>query len=214
MSILGSERDLTRGRDVIDTLAPADQEFADVVWEQHCLGLEIELIVRSTRHSANRVSDVLSRIQMQLATATARGAIISVGYEGRALDEFVALLLGHAVDTLVDVRMTPLSRKKGFSKQKLSDALESAGIAYVHERELGNPKDNRQPFRDGNLDEGRARFFAILDEQHEALDRLVAMLDVSRVALLCFERDHDFCHRSCIAERVTERQPAIEVVYA
>jgi hypothetical protein len=208
------ERALARGRAIIATLPPADQRLADVAWELHCNDFDIELIVRTIGRSAARVSTALEAIQARLVNDLARGALVSVGYEGRALEDFVALLLTHEVETVVDVRMTPLSRKRGFSKRKLADALEDAGIGYVHERDLGNPKDNRQPFHDGNLDEGRARFFGILDEQHAALDRVVEMLDVSRVALLCFEREHDSCHRSCITERVTERRPDVDVVYA
>lgn len=207
-------RALERGREIIATLPDVDRELADVAWALHCHDCDIELIVRTTGRCEARVSAALEAIQARLANDLACGALVSVGYEGRALEDFVALLLTHEVETVVDVRMTPLSRKKGFSKRKLADALEDAGIGYVHERDLGNPKDNRQPFHNGNLDEGRARFFGILDEQHAALDRVVEMLDVSRIALLCFEREHDSCHRSCIAERVTERRPDLDVVYA
>jgi hypothetical protein len=33
------------------------------------------------------------------------------------------------------------------SKRKLAAALADAGIDYMHLPALGNPKDNRQPFR-------------------------------------------------------------------
>jgi hypothetical protein len=33
------------------------------------------------------------------------------------------------------------------SKRKLAAALGEAGIGYVHLPALGNPKDNREPFR-------------------------------------------------------------------
>jgi len=54
------------------------------------------------------------------------GTIVSIGYEGRSLDEFVQALKGHRVDVLIDVRLTPISRKKGFSKTALSEALWSS----------------------------------------------------------------------------------------
>ncbi|WTY53947.1 DUF488 domain-containing protein [Micromonospora sp. NBC_01412] len=42
--------------------------------------------------------------------------------------------------------MTPISRKRGFSKSALSQALATQGIVYEHRRELGNPKENRPGF--------------------------------------------------------------------
>ncbi|MFE2500029.1 DUF488 family protein [Streptomyces scopuliridis] len=46
---------------------------------------------------------------------------------------------------VADVRLTPISRKPGFSKTRLPHALDEAGITYTHLRALGNPKDNRAP---------------------------------------------------------------------
>jgi len=63
------------------------------------------------------------------------GTIVSVGYERRTSEELVSLLVSNRVDVLVDVRLTPLSRKRGLSKTALREALESAGIEYLHERE-------------------------------------------------------------------------------
>lgn len=58
---------------------------------------------------------------------------------------------------LVDVRLTPLSRKPRLSKTKLAAALADVGIEYVHHRALGNPKDNRAGFREGQP-ASRARY--------------------------------------------------------
>ncbi|MCQ3808644.1 MAG: DUF488 domain-containing protein [Acidimicrobiia bacterium] len=33
----------------------------------------------------------------------------------------------------------------------------------------------------------------------------------SRIALLCYERDHDQCHRSCILDVVQRDDPALSV---
>ena len=73
--------------------------------------------------------------------------VISVGYQQRTLEELLELLQSYNVNVLVDVRLTPISRKRGFSKTALSNALSAVGIEYRHERELGNPKDNRDHFR-------------------------------------------------------------------
>jgi len=131
----------------------------------------------------------------------------SVGYEGRDIDSFVASLLDSRINVVADVRLTPISRKKGFSKTRLGQALGEAGIEYTHLRGLGNPKDNRAPFWDGRLDVGRARFRDVLrsEEAQADLDRLAEHAQQSRVAVLCFEKDETRCHRKVVLETVRER---------
>jgi Protein of unknown function, DUF488 len=55
--------------------------------------------------------------------------LFTVGYEGRSIDELVDALPGAGVERLVDVRELPLSRRRGFSKTALGDALRRAGIS-------------------------------------------------------------------------------------
>ncbi|HEX8508590.1 MAG TPA: DUF488 domain-containing protein [Propionibacteriaceae bacterium] len=70
--------------------------------------------------------------------------LISVGYEGRDVEGLVASLTQQRVAVLVDVRLTPLSRKPGLSKKRLASTLAEHGIDYLHLPALGNPKDNRR----------------------------------------------------------------------
>jgi hypothetical protein len=60
------------------------------------------------------------------------------------------------------------------SKRKLAAALADAGIDYMHLPALGNPKDNRQPFRTGDA-ASRQRFRARLNDE-------VAMQAVNHIA--------------------------------
>lgn len=131
--------------------------------------------------------------------------LISIGYEGRNVDQVVGALQKSQVQILVDVRMTPISRKRGLSKTALRTALEAAGIQYFHYRELGNPKDNRDSFRKGSL-ESRRRFRDLLegDEATIAIQHVTELLDYGTVALMCFERDHALCHREIVAEVIAE----------
>lgn len=45
--------------------------------------------------------------------SVAAGGLMGIGYEGRAIGEFVDSLLAEGVTHLVDVRLTPISRKPG-----------------------------------------------------------------------------------------------------
>lgn len=136
--------------------------------------------------------------------------ILGVGYQGRTQAEVIDDLRAQAVTVLVDVRLTPLSRRTGLSKTALALAVRAAGIEYLHMRELGNPKTNRAGFADigGPLGLAARKHYArLLNNQaaNEALDLLATRAASQRVALLCFESDQDTCHRAVIIEAVLAR---------
>ena len=74
-------------------------------------------------------------------------SIFTIGYEGLNIDNFLALLRSGCVETVVDIRELPLSRKRGFSKNGLRDMLNANGFAYRHMSELGCPKPIRDQYR-------------------------------------------------------------------
>jgi len=130
--------------------------------------------------------------------------IVSVGYEGRSIDDFVADLVEAGVQTVADVRLNAISRKAGFSKTRLKDALAAAGIDYRHMRSLGNAKENRSPFWEGRVEEGRRVFRQAIQnpEAESSLDELSALVRDQVVAVLCFETDVEKCHRKVIIDEV------------
>ena len=65
--------------------------------------------------------------------------ITGLGYQGLTIDEYTQKLVEQNIQTVVDVRLTPILRKSGFSKTRLKNHLEKHGINYVHFRELGKP---------------------------------------------------------------------------
>lgn len=132
--------------------------------------------------------------------------IIGVGYEGGTVDGVVGDLVTSGVGVLVDVRLTPLSRKPGFSKRALSQQLSAAGIEYVHLPELGNPKWNRPGFAaDGaERQEARNNYRNGLQSPDAiaALNRIRCLAATATVAVLCFEADDAHCHRSVVIDAV------------
>ena len=142
------------------------------------------------------------------------GRIYSVGYEGFDTNALVRRLTDANVSYLIDVRLTPASRKPGFSKKSLSAKLGETGITYVHERDLGNPPENRDSFRTGDGTEGRRRMRQIIeDHAGPALHRVADLARHERIAVLCVERDRHRCHRDVVTEMVQELDPTIEVLH-
>ena len=135
--------------------------------------------------------------------------ITGIGYEGIALDAFVSKLRVRGVQTLVDVRLNAISRKKGFSKRALSDALGESGIEYLHMPALGNQRDNRAGY--GELEsaaahEVRARFMDTLASEASisALEELAELARDRNVVVFCFEQDERHCHREQVILKVTK----------
>ena len=129
--------------------------------------------------------------------------IYTIGYEGLALGQFLELLKANGIERLVDIREAPISRKAGFAKAALSEAVEGAGIRYSHVRALGCPKPIRDRYK-GTGDWGRyARDFNIyLAAQEAALAELRSAAASARTCLLCYEADFNRCHRSFVAAAV------------
>lgn len=138
--------------------------------------------------------------------------IVSIGYEQRSIDELIEHLHHHGVGLLVDVRLNAISRKKGFSKGSLRAALMNAGIDYRHDRELGNPKENRDAFRRG-LKSARAAYSRhLLNGASTVYQDILGVAQKRRIALLCVERDGESCHRSSILERAQQDIPHLRII--
>ncbi len=130
--------------------------------------------------------------------------IFTIGYEDTTPDGLIAKLRDAGVRTLVDVRAIANSRKPGFSKRALAEALEGAGISYVHERALGTPGEGRAAARAGRTAEMR-RIYGRHLKGVEAQAALAALSERARrepVCLLCLEADPAQCHRTLVAEAV------------
>jgi uncharacterized protein (DUF488 family) len=126
--------------------------------------------------------------------------IYTVGYEGLGLEDFLRQLRRANVSLVVDIRDIPQSRKRGFSKTVLADVLHAAGLEYLHVRSLGCPKAIRDGYRT-NRDWGAytVAFMKHLRKQTVAVSELANLCESRTAALLCYEADAAFCHRTYVA---------------
>jgi uncharacterized protein (DUF488 family) len=139
--------------------------------------------------------------------------LFTTGYEQHQTpDALVRALVDVGVHRLLDVRELPLSRRRGFSKSRLAETLNGAGIRYEHQRALGNPKPLRDLYRSGRQPEGEAGYRAhIRNGSSWAVDELAGSLASMPTCLLCFEADHRTCHRQLIVEELAARGVVVNV---
>ncbi len=134
-------------------------------------------------------------------------AVFSIGYEGKSVEHFTNELIKEDVRVLCDIRKNAFSMKYGFSKKQLKFIVENVGIKYVHLPELGIVSGKRKQL---NSKEDYEILFKdyeenILPENKDALEELYKIfLQNKRIALMCFEADHNYCHRSRTCNALAE----------
>lgn len=133
--------------------------------------------------------------------------LYTIGYEKARLADLVETLRAAAVETLIDVRDRPISRRPGFSKRQLAAALQEVGIVYLGLTALGTPPEGREAGRRGEW----PRFWAIVGERLAGPEAELAFHQAADTArrgascLLCYEADWRRCHRLRVAETLGER---------
>jgi uncharacterized protein (DUF488 family) len=131
--------------------------------------------------------------------------VLTIGYEGRNIDEFVSHLKKFYVTRLIDVREIPISRKKGFSKSALKERLEYENIEYIHIRSLGSPSGIRHKLK-ADLDYNF--FFTAYDDylstNQDAIEEVYQYICEGVNCIMCFERLPEKCHRSMVAKKIKE----------
>ena len=132
--------------------------------------------------------------------------VFTVGYEGKSIDELLEQLSETGISVLVDVRWMPLSRKPGFSKTKLSEAVRERQIEYEHFRELGAPPELRKEL--GSTGDYES-FFRVYEERLRSLspdiEKVARLSRTESICLLCFEAEPARCHRSRLAAELRRK---------
>jgi uncharacterized protein YeaO (DUF488 family) len=137
----------------------------------------------------------------------AKPAVFTTGYEGKSVDAFFNHLLEQGIRLIIDVRANPASRHYGFSKKQLTEIAKDLGIDYKHVPELGIPSKFRSDITDF---ESHQRLMMKYEEeilpQHDAeVDQVGSLMQRLPAALMCMEKDVEYCHRSRLAKAVASR---------
>ncbi|WP_322481041.1 DUF488 domain-containing protein [Thermogemmatispora sp.] len=200
------------GTSFLSQLRREDRRLLLQVWEEgRRLAADRDKALPLLRRQLAALS--LPRQEEAYSGSGEEACLFTLGYEGLSLDAYLSLLLSHEVRVLVDVRRNPFSRKFGFARARLAQALYEVGIAYLHLPALGVPSDLR---RELETEEAYRALFAhyvadLLPRETESLARLATLIaERKRVALTCFEADPCHCHRAVLAAYL-QRQGYIHV---
>jgi uncharacterized protein (DUF488 family) len=131
--------------------------------------------------------------------------LYTIGHSTRSLQEFVEVLQAHSVQSLVDIRSFPMSKRMPhFNREALETSLPHDGIAYLWMKELGG---RRKKIRDDSPNIGLRNLsfrnyadYMLTPDYESAVAALLRMAEQSRTAYMCAERVYFKCHRMLVSD--------------
>jgi uncharacterized protein (DUF488 family) len=134
------------------------------------------------------------------ASEASRVTVYTIGHSNLPIEAFVAHLVSHAIEWLVDVRTYPGSQRfPHFNGDELARTLQEAGVRYRHDGWLGGkPDDPELQGPNGVPDYDRIEASAAYQA---GIDALWALAGRARVAIMCGEGDYRLCHRERLIGR-------------
>ena len=134
--------------------------------------------------------------------------VYTIGHSTRSLDELVAALQAHGIETLVDIRAFPMSRRlPHFNRESLEKALPLVGIEYTWEPRLGGRRKKiREDSPNVALRNDSFRNYAdymLTEEFKTAIQDVIALAEKKKTAIMCAERVYFQCHRMLVSDWLT-----------
>jgi len=131
--------------------------------------------------------------------------ILTIGHSTHPLDRFLALLVQHEAEALVDIRRFPASRKyPHFSRDNLAAALPKSGVEYLWLEALGGRR-HKQRDESPNLGLENKGFrnyadYMLTGEFREGVEKLLEVARQKRTVIMCAEGLFWQCHRRLVSD--------------
>lgn len=148
-----------------------------------------------------------------------RRKVFTIGHPNHPLNRFLTLLAQHEIETLVDIRRFPGSRKHPhFNQGNLAAALQETGIEYRWIEALGGRR-HKQPEYSPNLglrNEGFRNYadYMLTKEFHQGIDELLKLAKKKRTAFMCAEGLFWQCHRRLVSDFLLANEITVQHIVA
>ena len=136
-------------------------------------------------------------------------AVYTIGYGGKALEEFLELLNHFKISAVIDVRRWASSqRQPAFSSKSLAETLGRLGIKYYWFPELGGYRKFGTDVEDHGIAKcfnaegfrAYATYITMCSSVKPCLEKLVEIASTTTAALLCREKVPWHCHRKILSD--------------
>jgi len=131
--------------------------------------------------------------------------LYTIGHSTRTLDELVSALKAHGIETLVDIRAFPMSRRlPHFNREALEQTLPEQSIRYVWMQALGGYRkavhEDSPHTALRNVSFRNYADYTLTPEFERAAAELLEFAGTSRTAYMCAERVYFRCHRMIVSD--------------
>jgi uncharacterized protein (DUF488 family) len=131
--------------------------------------------------------------------------LYTIGHSTRSLEDLIAALQAHQIQTLVDIRAFPMSKRlPQFNRESLEASLPAAGINYLWMKSLGGYRkkilDESPHIALRNQSFRNYADYTLTPDFERAIAELIAMAEKSRTAYMCAERLYFRCHRMLVSD--------------
>ena len=131
--------------------------------------------------------------------------LYTIGHSTRTLDDLIETLQAHSIETLLDIRSFPMSRRlPHFNRDNLEKTLPAAGIQYAWMKDLGGRRkktlDNSPNVALRSLSFRYYADYMLSPEFERAVAELISVAEQSRTAYMCAERLYFRCHRMLVSD--------------
>ena len=131
--------------------------------------------------------------------------LYTIGHSTRTIEELIAALAAHRIQTVVDIRAFPMSRRlPQFNRDSLQQTLPAAGMHYLWMKALGGYRKKileespnialRNPSFRNYAD------YMLTPEFARAMSEMLALAESSRTTYMCAERLYFRCHRMLVSD--------------
>ncbi len=136
--------------------------------------------------------------------------LFTIGHSTRTIEYFISILKAHGIEELVDVRTIPKSRHNPqFAEEAIRKSVRNHGIGYRWlGKELGGLRRTKKDSENTGWQNLSFRGFADYMQTSEfksGLQKLQSVASKKATAIMCAEAVPWRCHRSLIADAMTEK---------
>lgn len=130
--------------------------------------------------------------------------IYTIGHSTNTIEKFLAMLNSFHIQTLIDIRGLPGSRKfPQFDKENLEIVLPDNGIDYLHIKELGGRRKTNKDSNNTRWHNLSFRNYADYMETADFENGIIQLQEIAiqkKTAYMCAEAVWWRCHRAMVSD--------------
>ena len=141
--------------------------------------------------------------------------LFTIGFTGKNAEKFFSLLESSEANKLIDIRINRTSQLAGFTKEQDLEFFlpKIVGMQYQVWDDLAPTKELLASYRDKEiLWEEFAQKYQDLINFRGTLEKS-SQTDFENAVLLCSEHEPEKCHRTLLAELITQKFPLLGVTH-